>query len=106
MPEGDATLATCQELAKVREELGKEIAEFREELGEAIAGLREEIRGARSEFRWLFGLLLATLIGGSAILLPIALDRVTAEIRAAASEVVRSLEGDVRYLESRIDATD
>ena len=88
MSDEDSNPATRQELVKVRDDLD------------------ESIRVARSEFRWLFGLLLAALIGGSAILLPLALDRVVAEIRAATSEAVRSLAGDIRYLEGRVDATD
>ena len=99
MPDKKNGPVTHQELAEVAGELREE--------------LRDEIRGVRAEFRWLFGLLLAALIGGSAILLPLALDRVTAEIRAATSEAVRTLdgeihhlEGDIRYLEGRVDATE
>ena len=88
MSDEDTNPATSQELIKVRDDLD------------------ESIRVARSEFCWLFGLLLAALIGGSAILLPLALDRVVAEIRSATSEAVRTLEGDIRYLEGRVDATD
>ena len=88
MSDEDSNPATRQDLVKVRDDLD------------------ESIRVARSEFRWLFGLLLAALIGGSAILLPLALDRVVAEIRAATSDAVRTLEGDIRYLEGRVDATE
>lgn len=113
MSDEDSNPATRQELVKVRDDLSHEVTDVRKEvavLRKEVAKVRDElvesIRVARSEFRWLFGLLLAALIGGSAILLPLAMDRVVAEIRAATSEAVRTLEGDIRYLEGRVDATD
>ena len=71
MPQGDAASAARQELAEVRDDLGREIANARENLDEAI-------RGTRAELRRRLGPLSATLISGSAISLPIAPDRIAA----------------------------
>ena len=85
MPEGDAASAARQELAEDRDDLGREIANVRENLDEAI-------RGTRAELCRRLGPPSATLIGGFAVSLPIAPDRVAAEMRAA-GEAARSLEG-------------
>lgn len=104
MPEGGAAPAARQELAKDRDDLGQEIANVRENLDEAI-------RGTRAELRRRLGPLSATLIGGSAISLPIAPDRI-AEMRSrrrafAPSWAVRviSKAGSARPAESPVMET-